>query len=84
MIQCMAPAKDLFQENKSLKALLHEKDQHIALLEEKLRLALHKRFGASSEKAAVDPRSARSSWGAKLGYSPTHRLELMRQRASTA
>jgi hypothetical protein len=44
------PAKDLSAENAALKKALHARDQHIAVLEEKLRLALHKRFAASSEK----------------------------------
>lgn len=43
--------KDLSRENEALKKALHARDQHIAVLEEKLRLALHKRFAASSEKA---------------------------------
>lgn len=38
----------------ALKALLVAKDNHIAILEEKLRLASLKRFGASSEKANDD------------------------------
>ena len=37
-----------------LKALIHEQELRIAVLEEKLRLAIHKRFGASSEKADPD------------------------------
>ena len=37
-----------------LKALVHEQELRIAVLEEKLRLAAHKRFGASSEKADPD------------------------------
>lgn len=44
-------AKDLSAENEALKQALRARDQHIAVLEEKLRLALHKRFAASSEKA---------------------------------
>ena len=35
-------------------AELREKELRIAVLEEKLRLAIHKRFGASSEKADPD------------------------------
>lgn len=35
----------------ALRALVREQDLRIAVLEEKLRLAIHKRFGASSEKA---------------------------------
>lgn len=46
-----AAAKDLSRENEALKKALRARDQHIAVLEEKLRLALHKRFAASSEKA---------------------------------
>lgn len=46
-----AATKDLSQENEALKKALRARDQHIAVLEEKLRLALHKRFAASSEKA---------------------------------
>jgi transposase len=46
-----AAARDLSAENETLKRALHARDQHIAILEEKLRLALHKRFAASSEKA---------------------------------
>lgn len=38
----------------ALKALVQSKDQKIAALEEELRLALHKRFAASSEKASPD------------------------------
>jgi len=38
----------------ALKALVQSKDQKIAVLEEELRLALHKRFAASSEKASLD------------------------------
>ena len=34
--------------------LLLEKEQRIAVLEEQLRLLMHKRFGASSEKASLD------------------------------
>ncbi len=37
-----------------LKALVRARDNHIALLEEKLRLASLKRFGARSEKANDD------------------------------
>ncbi len=37
-----------------LKALVRARDNHIALLEEKLRLASLKRFGARSEKANAD------------------------------
>ncbi len=44
-------AQDLSKENEALKRALHARDQQIAILEEKLRLALHKRFAASSEKA---------------------------------
>lgn len=44
-------ARDFVAEIETLKQTLHERDQRIALLEEKLRLALHKRFAASSEKA---------------------------------
>jgi hypothetical protein len=47
-------AQDPFAEIETLKQTLHERDQHIAILEEKLRLALHKRFAASSEKASPD------------------------------
>lgn len=42
--------KDLSRENEALRQALRARDQHIAVLEEKLRLALHKRFAASSEK----------------------------------
>ncbi len=38
----------------ALKALVREQDLRIAVLEEKLQLAIHKRFGASSEKADPD------------------------------
>ena len=38
----------------ALKALVQSKDQKIAVLEEELRLALHKRFAASSERASPD------------------------------
>ena len=38
----------------ALKALVHAKDNHIAILEEKLRLPSQKRFGTSSEKADDD------------------------------
>jgi transposase len=34
--------------------MLLDKDQRIAVLEEQLRLLMHKRFGASSEKASLD------------------------------
>jgi transposase len=34
--------------------MLLDKDQRIAILEEQLRLLMHKRFGASSEKASLD------------------------------
>ncbi len=43
--------QDPFAEIETLKQTLHERDLRIAILEEKLRLALHKRFAASSEKA---------------------------------
>jgi len=47
-------AQDLPDDIDALKALLVAKDNHIAILEEKLRLASLKRFGASSEKANDD------------------------------
>ena len=50
----MAKAAKLAEENDALKAMLAAKDQKIAALEEELRLALHKRFAASSEKASAD------------------------------
>jgi transposase len=46
--------KDLPDDVDALKALVASKDQRIAALEEELRLALHKRFAASSEKASPD------------------------------
>jgi transposase len=46
--------RDLPDDVDALKALVASKDQRIAALEEKLRLALHKRFAASSEKASPD------------------------------
>ena len=46
--------QELSAENATLKRELHARDQHIAILEEKLRLALHKRFAASSEKTSSD------------------------------
>ncbi len=45
---------DLPGDIEALKALLVAKDNHIALLEEKLRLASLKQFGTSSEKANDD------------------------------
>lgn len=45
---------DLPDDIAALKALVQSKDQKIASLEEELRLALHKRFAASSEKASPD------------------------------
>ena len=62
MISCMAEAaKDLPENIDALKALivvneqmLLEKEQRIAVLEEQLRLLMHKRFGASSERASDD------------------------------
>jgi transposase len=45
---------DLPNDAGKLKALLREKDQRIAVLEEQLQLLMHKRFGASSEKASLD------------------------------
>jgi hypothetical protein len=54
-------ANDLPENIDALKALivaneqmLLEKEQRIAVLEEQLRLLMHKRFGASSEKASAD------------------------------
>jgi transposase len=54
-------AKDLAENIDALKQLvstkeqmLLDKDQRIAVLEEQLRLLMHKRFGASSEKASLD------------------------------
>ena len=54
-------AKDLPENINALKQLvsakeqmLLEKDQRIAVLEEQLQLLMHKRFGASSEKASLD------------------------------
>ncbi|MEJ2118922.1 MAG: IS66 family transposase zinc-finger binding domain-containing protein, partial [Alphaproteobacteria bacterium] len=47
-------ARDFVAEIETLKQTLHARDQHIAILEEKLRLALHKRFAASSEKTSPD------------------------------
>ena len=47
-------AQDPFAEIETLKQTLHERDLRIAILEEKLRLALHKRFAASSEKVSPD------------------------------
>jgi transposase len=47
-------ARDFVAEIETLKQTLHARDQRIAILEEKLRLALHKRFAASSEKASPD------------------------------
>lgn len=55
------PAKDLPESIDALKQLVSEseqmllvKDQRIAVLEEQLQLLMHKRFGASSEKASLD------------------------------
>ena len=45
---------DLPNDAGKLKALLREKDHRIAVLEEQLQLLMHKRFGASSEKASLD------------------------------
>ena len=50
----MAKAAKLAKENDTLKALVDRQAQKIAALEEELRLALHKRFAASSEKASLD------------------------------
>ena len=54
-------AEDLPENIDTLKALvvaneqlLLEREQRIAVLEEQLRLLMHKRFGASSEKTAID------------------------------
>ena len=49
-----AEKHDLPDDPVLLKALVHEQGLRIAVLEEKLRLAMHKRFGASSEKADPD------------------------------
>lgn len=49
-----ASPEKLSQENEALKLELRDKDQRIALLEEQLRLALHKCFAASSEKTPGD------------------------------
>jgi hypothetical protein len=46
--------RDLPDNVDALKALVASKDQRIAALEEELRLALHKRFSASSEKTSLD------------------------------
>jgi transposase len=43
----------LSDENAALKALIAGKDAHIAILEEKLRLATHQQFAPSSEKLAT-------------------------------
>jgi hypothetical protein len=45
-----------------LKALVRARDNHIALLEEKLRLASLKRFGARSEKGLL---AGSSGWGSR-------------------
>jgi len=45
---------DLPDDIAALKSLVQSKDQKIAALEEELRLALHKRFAASSEKTSPD------------------------------
>lgn len=50
----MAKAAKLAEENDALKALVDKQATTIAALEEELRLALHKRFAASSEKASAD------------------------------
>ncbi len=50
----MAKAAKLARENDTLKVLVDRQAQKIAALEEELRLALHKRFAASSEKASPD------------------------------
>jgi len=50
----MVRAAKLSKENDALKALVDRQAQKIAALEEELRLALHKRFAASSEKASAD------------------------------
>jgi transposase len=47
-------AKDLPENIDALKALVISKDHYIAVLEEQLQLLMHKRFGASSEKASAD------------------------------
>ncbi len=47
-------AKDLPENIDALKALVISKDHYIAVLEEQLQLLMHKRFGASSEKASLD------------------------------
>jgi transposase len=50
----MTKAAKLARENDTLKALVDRQAQKIAALEEELRLALHKRFAASSEKTSPD------------------------------
>ncbi|MEM7291441.1 MAG: IS66 family transposase zinc-finger binding domain-containing protein, partial [Pseudomonadota bacterium] len=54
MSDAIKTARDLPDDIDALKALVLSKDTHIALLEEKLRLALLKRFGASSEHSHKD------------------------------
>jgi hypothetical protein len=55
--------QDPFAEIETLKQTLHERDQHIALLEEKLRLALHKRFAASTARRKSRPICSERSSG---------------------
>ena len=50
----MAKAAKLAEENDALKALVDKQAATIAALQEELRLALHKRFAASSEKTSPD------------------------------
>jgi transposase len=50
----MAKTAKLAQENDALRALVDKQAAKIAALQEELRLALHKRFSASSEKASPD------------------------------
>jgi transposase len=50
----MTKAAKLARKNDTLKALVDRQAQKIAALEEELRLALHKRFAASSEKTSPD------------------------------
>ena len=54
MDEVACKSSELPDDPAALKALLREKELRIAKLEEELRLLIHKRFGASSEKADPD------------------------------
>ncbi len=50
----MTDVEKLQHENERLREQLAQRDSHVKILEEKLRIALTKKFGASSEKSSPD------------------------------